>query len=546
MDLGIGGAERLIINVACAMKTLGYNVVILTSHHDVNHCFEETKSLGYLSDSIHVYGDWLPRNIFGYGTAVCAIIRMLYLSYKAITLKTPKDVDLIFIDGISAPIPILRILGKPVMFYCHFPDKLLCVERGSISKQIYRFFIDFQEELTTGCADSILVNSLFTADIFKKTFPMLGSFCHPKVLYPTIEIEEENDSKNNEEVQIPEPPPDCISYTQGFDMVFVSLNRYERKKCIGLAIEALVKLSQLIQSDSKQQVEHVHTDVQGDINVDNNIGNDSDRDSASSTDFVLVENDNNYNASDTNVSDVKAVNVIDPSPSSITPINTSAMATDASMTKAKTRILLVVAGGYDHRVAENTEHLQELIALAKTMNASSSSLQTAEQVVFTHVEFRTSISNEERKALLNTATALLYTPDREHFGIVPIESMYSRCPVIAVRSGGPVETIVHGETGFLCDQTSDAFASAMLQFYENKNLKHELGARGRKHVEDNFTTASSTPKLREYLEEALQPQIQQAQPHGHPVLFSVIFLALLAALLAALGSIYIRLKHFLL
>jgi hypothetical protein len=38
----IGGAERLIVDVALAFKSLNHNVEILTSHHDPKHCFEET------------------------------------------------------------------------------------------------------------------------------------------------------------------------------------------------------------------------------------------------------------------------------------------------------------------------------------------------------------------------------------------------------------------------------------------------------------------------------------------------------------------------
>ena len=43
-DLGIGGAERLVVDAAMGLKKLGYQVDVFTSHHDVNHCFEETKS----------------------------------------------------------------------------------------------------------------------------------------------------------------------------------------------------------------------------------------------------------------------------------------------------------------------------------------------------------------------------------------------------------------------------------------------------------------------------------------------------------------------
>jgi hypothetical protein len=43
-DLGIGGAERLIVDAAVALKERGHEIFIYTSHHDPNHCFPETKS----------------------------------------------------------------------------------------------------------------------------------------------------------------------------------------------------------------------------------------------------------------------------------------------------------------------------------------------------------------------------------------------------------------------------------------------------------------------------------------------------------------------
>ena len=43
-DLGIGGAERLVVDAALALKSKNHDVHILTTHHDVNHCFTETKN----------------------------------------------------------------------------------------------------------------------------------------------------------------------------------------------------------------------------------------------------------------------------------------------------------------------------------------------------------------------------------------------------------------------------------------------------------------------------------------------------------------------
>lgn len=42
-DLGIGGAERLIIDAAVGLQELGHTVRIYTSHCDPDHCFEEAR-----------------------------------------------------------------------------------------------------------------------------------------------------------------------------------------------------------------------------------------------------------------------------------------------------------------------------------------------------------------------------------------------------------------------------------------------------------------------------------------------------------------------
>lgn len=58
-----------------------------------------------------------------------------------------------------------------------------------------------------------------------------------------------------------------------------------------------------------------------------------------------------------------------------------------------------------------------------------------------NIVFLCSFSDEEKVFLLKNSTCLLYTPSNEHFGIVPIEAMFMKLPVIAVNSGGPLETI---------------------------------------------------------------------------------------------------------
>lgn len=58
-DLGIGGAERAVVDAALALKSRGHSVTFLTAHHDPSHCFQETRD-GTLEVSVWCY---LPQRM---------------------------------------------------------------------------------------------------------------------------------------------------------------------------------------------------------------------------------------------------------------------------------------------------------------------------------------------------------------------------------------------------------------------------------------------------------------------------------------------------
>jgi len=247
-DLGIGGAERLVVDAALALKSHGHSVHFVTNHHDPKHCFEETINGQF---NVTVIADWLPRSTFGRCRAFWAYLRIIfaaiYISWKGVPKSSDKNSnryrpDIIICDQISACIPFIKNreslswlfpnAPKKTVFYCHFPDKLLTKRQGTM-KKLYRYGIDWVEEVTTGMADKILVNSKFTAGVFQDSFKSLSSV--PDVVYPSLHTKSFDDVlAQHKSTLAHQKVPDTF--------LLLSINRYERKKNLKLALKTLAHL----------------------------------------------------------------------------------------------------------------------------------------------------------------------------------------------------------------------------------------------------------------------------------------------------------------
>lgn len=194
-DLGLGGAERLVVDAAVELTRFGHTVDMYTAYYNPERCFDETKTGAF---SVLVSGNWFPRHILGRFFALCAVIRCtiaaVYLAMRVWSGNIP-DYDVVIVDQVAAVVPVLKLLlpGTRVLFYCHFPDLLLS-QRTSLVKSVYRMPLDYLEQSATGRADLILVNSNFTAGVFGQTFKRLArQGVRPAVLYPAVAVPPEDE-----------------------------------------------------------------------------------------------------------------------------------------------------------------------------------------------------------------------------------------------------------------------------------------------------------------------------------------------------------------
>jgi alpha-1,3/alpha-1,6-mannosyltransferase len=126
------------------------------------------------------------------------------------------------------------------------------------------------------------------------------------------------------------------------------------------------------------------------------------------------------------------------------------------------------------------------------------------------VRFLPSFTDAQRGALLAACTAVVYTPQHEHFGIVPLEAMAAGRPVIAVNNGGPTESVAHGRTGLLCDPTPAAFAAAYKQLLEGATTNNSsissstaapMGRSAREHVKAKFSRQAFGDQLDSFVKQ---------------------------------------------
>lgn len=410
-DLGIGGAERLVVDAAVGLQERGHDITVYTSHCDKSHCFDEVSS-GVLN--VNVFGDFLPTTIVGKFHIVFAILRQLYLVLRLVVTGEILRYDYFVVDQLSFCVPLLGIFSSEdarVLFYCHFPDQLLA-KKGGVAKKLYRLPFDAVEEWSTGTSDRIVVNSTFTKSIFHQTFSGLQNV-DPGIIYPCVDVQQPLEDNTAAEQE-------WSDFMNGRECL-LSVNRFERLKNIGLAIRAFAKLP-----------------------------------------------------------------------------------------KDENRPTLVIAGGFDARVRENVTYLAELEEVCNELGLVHYTFRGKLVTMprSTEVIFLPSVRTPIKNAALKAARLLLYTPTFEHFGIVPVESMLHRTPVLAINRGGPLESIVNytGDnedeaTGFNRLDDVDAWAEVLKEFSSGcESLSAKLGENGWRRANELF----SREKMSEMFEENLK------------------------------------------
>lgn len=166
---------------------------------------------------------------------------------------------MVVLDQLPYMIPLFKLFGIKVLYYCHFPEAYLCdYEKLSKPQYYYRKIIDRLEKWSINYADKICSNSEFSKE---NVIEFCGEHLRNRiiVLYPCVslncEIEKTSGKENN--------PGLKTKY-------FLSLNRFETRKNVSLALKSFARI--MTESSFKTEQNKYELVLAGGFN-DKNIEN---------------------------------------------------------------------------------------------------------------------------------------------------------------------------------------------------------------------------------------------------------------------------------
>ena len=132
-------------------------------------------------------------------------------------------------------------------------------------------------------------------------------------------------------------------------------------------------------------------------------------------------------------------------------------------------------------------------------NADPEYVEELREMAGENVRIETDVPDERWGSLQKDARAMVFLPENEDFGLVPIEAGARSKPVIGVDEGTVRETVIDGETGFLVEPEAEEIARKMERLTDVE-LAEEMGKNNRANAE-NYSWESFMQRLDSKIEE---------------------------------------------
>lgn len=114
-------------------------------------------------------------------------------------------------------------------------------------------------------------------------------------------------------------------------------------------------------------------------------------------------------------------------------------------------------------------------------------------------------SDEALDEILSGCQAVVYAPQLEPFGFVPIEANLREVPVIAVAEGGCRETVIDGVTGLLAENSPESLADKLYLLLTDSELSNKIVAKGREIALTKWSLKEADKRFVSHVNDLVQP-----------------------------------------
>lgn len=128
------------------------------------------------------------------------------------------------------------------------------------------------------------------------------------------------------------------------------------------------------------------------------------------------------------------------------------------------------------------------------LQAHARELGVAERVVFAGYQYDTGL-------MYSIMDVFALASDREAFGLVLVEAMLYRLPVVATVAGGMKDIVADGDTGFLVPRKAPPeLAAALEKLVRDRALRQRMGNAGYERGVEGFTAERFVRRMDEFYE----------------------------------------------
>lgn len=121
------------------------------------------------------------------------------------------------------------------------------------------------------------------------------------------------------------------------------------------------------------------------------------------------------------------------------------------------------------------------------------------------VEYKGKKYGKEKDSFFRNADIFVFPTFYETFGLVNLEAMEYKLPVVSTNEGGIPDVIKDGENGFIClKKNPSSLADCIEKLLIDENLRHNMGEDGYRKLKKNFTLEAFENNITTILNKVIQ------------------------------------------